>query len=180
MPKRNTKKEFFFSDHPEFTPNLSPKEMFSYGIFGGTYFRKIHSSILHKDIDNAWKEFPQSWFKKYPVNLSKEDLSINKYKVHSGTSLKFWESSGWIKSQDPFGWLQWYCRFFQGRRSPDDTRQIKRWLGVAHGRFRNRLINLCIKQNKKYNDPSVSPVIRQLLLQWAYQLTSHDLKNNSI
>ena len=26
---------------------------------------------------------------------------------------------------------RWYCRFFQGRRSPDDERQISRWLGVA-------------------------------------------------
>lgn len=174
MPKKNKKGEFIFPDHPEFTPNLSPKEMFDKGIFGGTYFRKIHSNVLNKNIDNAWKEFPKKWFNKHPCNLPKENLSINKYKVHSGTSLAYWEQQGWIKKQDPFGWVQWYCRFFQGRRSPDDKRQIKRWLGVAHGRFRNRLINLCISNHKKYNDPSISPIIRQLLLQWAYELTFSD------
>lgn len=25
------------------------------------------------------------------------------------------------------GWFQWYCRFFLGRRTDDDTRQISRW-----------------------------------------------------
>lgn len=176
MPRKNSRGEYVFKDHPEFRPNMSPKEMFHAGIFGGTYFRKIHSGVLKKDIDGAWQEFPKSWFSKYPCNLQKEDLSINKYGVHSGTSLKYWESRGWIKRPDFFGWVQFYCRFWQGRRSPDDARQIKRWQGIVHGRFRNRLINMCIKQGKRYNDKTVSPTIRQLLLQWGYELTAKDVE----
>jgi len=38
--------------------------------------------------------------------------------------LQAWETSGWIVQQDPFGWFQWYCRFYVGRRSLDDDRQI--------------------------------------------------------
>ena len=30
-----------------------------------------------------------------------------------------------------YGWFQWYCRFFQGRRSEDDVRQIQRWLKIC-------------------------------------------------
>jgi hypothetical protein len=30
-----------------------------------------------------------------------------------------------------YGWFQWYCRFFEGRRTDDDARQIKRWLKVC-------------------------------------------------
>ena len=30
-----------------------------------------------------------------------------------------------------YGWFQWYCRFFQGRRSEDDERQIQRWLKIC-------------------------------------------------
>ena len=26
--------------------------------------------------------------------------------------------------QDPYGWFQWFCRFYQGRRTEDDERQI--------------------------------------------------------
>ena len=37
---------------------------------------------------------------------------------------------------------------------------------------------MCIKKNKKFNDYSVSPVIRQGLLHWAYQLNLKDFKKH--
>ena len=36
-------------------------------------------------------------------------------------------------------------------------------------------MNLIIQKKKKFNDPSVSPVIRQVLLHWGCQLTQNDL-----
>jgi hypothetical protein len=35
---------------------------------------------------------------------------VNTYKVKCGGSLEMWEQSGWMHSQDPYGWFQWYCR----------------------------------------------------------------------
>ena len=69
-------------------------------------------------------------------------------------------------------------KFYKGRRSKDDKRQIQRWVDLAGptGRFRRRLMNLIIKNKKRYNDESISPVIRQVLLHWAYELTSEDLQ----
>ena len=89
-----------------------------------------------------------------------------------------WEKNDWIKEEDPYGWFQWYCRYYRGRKSPDDERQIKRWLALAgpNGRFRRRLMNEIIKKKKRYNESTVSPVIRQVLLHWGYELTSEDLK----
>lgn len=181
MSKRRLKNgKIVFSDYPEFRPNLTPKEIFQSGSFGGTYFRPIYSSITKKNYKNKHKEFPKSWFAgldidKY-VTSSECDKSINKYKVKSGTSLRYWEKKKWIKHQDPYGWIQWYCRFYQGRRSKDDERQIKRWLGIAgpNGRFRKRLYNLIKNKKTRVNDTSVSPVIRQLLLQWAYHPNGKD------
>ena len=88
--------------------------------------------------------------------------------------------SNWIDKQDPYGWFQWYCRFYQGRRSNDDERQIKRWSNLAgpNGRFRKRLMNMIIKKKTNYNDETVSPVIRQTLLHWGYELTSSDLSKH--
>ena len=41
-----------FKDHPEFTPNLTPQQMFKKGSFGGTYWRPIKSSITGKKYKN--------------------------------------------------------------------------------------------------------------------------------
>ncbi len=131
------------------------------------------------------KEFPKVWWhgldQKTELTSLKCNPKINKYKVPAGSSLKSWESKGWIKPQDPYGWVHWYCRFFMGRRTPDDRRQIKRWLGYAgpNGRFRNQLINLIREKKTNHKDTRVSPVIRQGLLQWAYELTKADLSIRS-
>jgi hypothetical protein len=166
--RTNTKKYFLilyinitmaplFKDHPEFTPTLTPKQMFNEGIFAGTYFRDISSTITSKKYTGSKvvKEFPKSWFL-FDNTSSVKDLTKNKHGVWSGSSLTEWESKGWIRKQDPYGWVQWYCRFYKGRRTPDDKRQIQRWSNIASkdkGRFMRR-------KNK-------SPVVKQLLLQWA-------------
>jgi hypothetical protein len=64
--------------------------------------------------------------------------------------------------------LQWYCRFYTGRRSDDDARQISRWRGVVgdKGRWMRALANKVVRSNKRWDDATVSPVIRQTLLHW--------------
>ena len=171
------------SIHSEFKPNKSPKQVFKMGAFGGTYFRPIHSSVTGKNYTpgEAMKGLPKSWFNgldmETMVTSSKYDKKINKYKVKCGSSLEAWETSGWITEQDPYGWFQWYCRYCTGRRTSDDARQIGRWLKLAgpNGRFRRTLMNKIIKNNTTYDDFSISPVIRQVLLHWGYQLTKKDL-----
>ena len=183
--KRDTGKygTIHFSDHPDFKPNLTPKEILHMGSFGGTYFRPIKSGITNTSYSNVYTEFPKSWFSNLDVNTyicsEKCNPKINKYKVAAGSSLLSWEESGWIKPQDPYGWFQWYCRFYNGRRSEDDERQIKRWdnyAGEKKGRWRRNLIKKCKDRGAKYDDETVSPVIRQGLQQWAYILTPKDFK----
>lgn len=166
----------YFADYPEFRPNLTPRQMFTQGCFGGTYWRPIHSGVTNKSYRNKHLEF--EFLNDIParrLTSSDPDYSLNKYGVKSGTTLEYWESKGWIKAQDPYGWVQWYCRFFNGRRSPDDRRQIDRWLAFAgpRGRFRLRLIQMVGRG--RYNDVTISPVIRQGLHQWGYKLTARDM-----
>lgn len=49
-------------------------------------------------------------------------------------SQKEWKPE-WINPQDPHGWLQWYDRYTNGRRTDDDDRQVKRWASfkARHG-----------------------------------------------
>lgn len=137
---------------PEFNPDLTPREMLQMGVFGGVYMRDC------KD------EFPKSWFKKAKFQtrgVYKQDPDINYFKVNASKSLDYWRKKGWIKEQDPRGWFQWYCRYYMGRRSPDDERQIKRWRAM-----RRHIAQL--KKNCKKQDYSCRPVQRQALLHWAY------------
>ena len=168
-----------FKDFPEFTPNLTPRQIFALGSFGGTYWRPIYSHINKKKYSQQHKEF--KWLRTIPKKKISSvlcDITINNYNVRVGTSLRFWEDKGWMKSQDPYGWVQWYCRFYDGRRSDDDKRQIKRWLRLAgpKGRFSKWLITLIHNKNGYWNDPLISPKIRQTLQHWGYKLTKRDFK----
>lgn len=186
--KKGIGNEIIFADFPDFRPNLTPREIFQLGAFGGGYYRNIYSTVTKKTYSNQWSEFPDSWWKgldkKTYLASQTYNKNINRYGVNCGAKLdkndtfglQFWEHKGWIEAQDPYGWVQWYCRFYSGRRSPDDERQINRWKGITgiSGRFRNQLIGLCSKAGAAYNDETISPVIRQVLLHWGYQLTKRD------
>ena len=178
MMKRLHNYTITFDDYPEFRPNLTPAEIFEQGAFGGTYWRPIYSSVTGKNYKNKHRKY--KFLDQIPEDLlsrSEYDVSINKYKVRSGTTLEFWESKGWIVSTDPYGWVQWYSAFYNGRRSDDDRRQINRWLAFAgpNGRFFRRLVNMINQSRKKYNDVTVSPVIRQGLHHWAKKITLSDV-----
>jgi hypothetical protein len=166
----------------QFIPNLTPYEIFQWGSFGGSYFRPIYSGVLNEHLSNFHIKYKHILYNIPLKYLTEErpNVFINKYKVHSGSDLLYWESKNWIHRQDPYGWVQWYCEFFQGRRSEDDERQIKRWLKFAgpKGRFRINLINKIKSQNKSYDDISISPTIRQALQHWGYCLTYEDFINN--
>ena len=94
-----------------FSPNKTLIEVIREGEFGGTYFRDIYSGINEKWYKNSWKKI---WSVK---NIDTKfyasdyyDVSVNKYGVTCGTSLRFWENKGWINEVDPYGWFQWYFR----------------------------------------------------------------------
>ncbi|MBN1779338.1 MAG: hypothetical protein JW816_03920 [Candidatus Buchananbacteria bacterium] len=134
---------------PEFKPELTPKEMLELGVFGGKYLR------------DCQKEFPKSWFKKAKLSEVK-DSSVNFFKVNASLPLVEWQKRGWIYPADPRGWFQWYCRYYMGRRIPEeDKRQIKRWKAIR------RHLG-AIKKNCRKGDLGCRRKQRQALLHWAY------------
>lgn len=155
--------KIIFDDYPDFRPNLTPKDMFEIGIMGGSYFRKIKSPDTNKTYKNHHLKF--NFLKNIPeYKLSNQEYNkdINKYKVNVGSSYEFWIEKKWINEKyDPYGWIEWYCNFYNKRRTEDDVRQIKRWKNIAgnNGRFKKQLDNM-ILHNKD------SPKIRQTLLHW--------------
>lgn len=129
LPTRASNRDLIFEDHKSFKPNRSPEEVLRAGSFGGTYFRPIKSAVTNISYkssevlnDTVQPEWISGLDKATHLTSCTYKHGMNKYGVKCGGSLGMWESSGWMVDSDPYGWFQWYCRFFQGRRSSDDDR----------------------------------------------------------
>lgn len=138
---------------PDFKPELTPKKMLELGVFGGIYMR------------DCPKEFPADWFvnaKFAPKGTKKHLAELNYFGVNASQPLSVWRAKGWIHPEDPRGWFQWYCRYYMGRRLPDeDARQIKRWKAMVRHIAQ-------IRNNCRPGDASCHTKQRQALLHWAY------------
>ena len=84
--------------------------------------------LLESATKQSWKEFDQLKDIDQKFYCSDYyDVSVNKYGIKCGISLRFWENKGWINEIDPYGWFQWYFRYWLYRKSEYDERQINRW-----------------------------------------------------
>jgi hypothetical protein len=135
---------------PEFKPDLTPREMLRLGVFCGKY------------MTDCRKEFPKSWFTGAKLADGPRDRELNFFGVDASQPLAEWRRKGWLHKDDPRGWFQWYCRYYMGRRSPDeDRRQIKRWKAIRrHVRQ--------VERNCEPGDLLCRKRQRQALLHWAY------------
>lgn len=135
----------------DFKPDLTPKQMLRLGVFGGKY------------MTDCQNEFPKSWFVGAKLSPLHHNDAVNFFGCHASQSLKEWEKKGWInKEHDPRGWFQWYCRYYMGRRLPnEDDRQIKRWKAL-----KRHIAQL--KKHCRTGDLDCRPTQRQALLHWAY------------
>jgi hypothetical protein len=132
-----------------FLPELTPVDMLKMGVFGGKYMTDCTS------------EFPSSWFKQAKLSPGGQDINLNFFAVGASKPLTYWQEKGWIHEDDPRGWFQWYCRYYMGRRHPDDGRQVGRWCNMR--RHISQLKKNCIR-----GDLMCRPRQRQALLHWAY------------
>ena len=157
-----------------FDANKTPVEGIKEGAFGGAYFRDIYSGVNEKWYKKSWKEFDQlkDIDQKYYCS-SYYGVNVDKYGIKCRTALRFWEYKGWINKVDPYGWFQWYFRYWLCRRLKGDKRQINRWKGIL-SRFRDKLVKIIKDAGSKFHDYSISPKIRQILLHWGYKSTEKE------
>jgi hypothetical protein len=134
---------------PEFKPELTPKQMLEAGVFGGKYMTDCRN------------EFPRSWFSRAKLCSEFHDPKLNCFGVNASKPLSYWMQKGWIYPDDPRGWFQWYCRYYMGRRSLDDQRQIKRWKAMQRHIAQ-------LRKNCPAGDLNCRRRQRQALLHWAY------------
>jgi hypothetical protein len=135
--------------HVTFRPELTPARMLKLGVFGGKY------------MTDCRKEFPDKWFEGAKLCHERHDPALNFFGVNASQPLAVWRNKGWIWPDDPRGWFQWYCRYYMGRRCPDDERQIRRWRAMR--RHLAQVREFCQK-----GDLNCRRKQRQALLHWAY------------
>ena len=104
---------------PGFAPELTPAQMLRLGVFGGKY------------MTDCRREFPKAWFTRAKLCAERHDPSLNYFGVNASQPLSVWRRNNWLRPQDPRGWFQWYCRYYMGRRTADDARQIRRRRAIA-------------------------------------------------
>ena len=132
-----------------FEPQLTPKEMLRLGVFGGKYMTDCRN------------EFPANWFARARLCAERHDPRLNYFGVNASLPLAVWRRKRWIHPQDPRGWFQWYCRYYMGRRTSDDARQIRRWRAIARH-------VAAIRKNCEAGDFECRRKQRQAVLHWAY------------
>lgn len=135
--------------HPDFQPELTPKEMLELGVFGGKY------------MTDCAAEFPADWFDSAKLCPERHDPDLNYFGINASRPLDEWRRKGWIHEDDPRGWFQWYCRYYRGRRGEDDERQIKRWRAMR--RHVGQILKHCQPRDLECRRKQ-----RQALLHWAY------------
>ena len=134
-----------------FTPELTPSDMLQMGVFGGKYLRDCSA------------EFPAQWFASAKLATGAEkDSSLNYFRVAASLPLSHWKNKGWLSTEDPRGWFQWYCRYYMGRRMRgEDERQISRWKAIRRHAG-------AVRKNCEPGDCNCRRKQRQALLHWAY------------
>jgi hypothetical protein len=135
--------------HPDFRPQLTPKQMLALGVFGGKY------------MTDCAAEYPDDWFSHAKLCPARRNPALNCFGVKASQPLSVWQHKGWIYHEDPRGWFQWYCRYFMGRRCADDERQIRRWKAIWRHAAQ-------LGKNCHRGDLLCRPRQRQALLHWAY------------
>ena len=63
---------------PDFTPDLTPREMLALGVFGGKYMTDCRD------------EFPASWFARAKLSPEQYDPTVNYFRVRASQPLAVW------------------------------------------------------------------------------------------
>jgi hypothetical protein len=75
--------------HPDFRPELTPKEMLELGVFGGRY------------MTDCGDEFPEDWFENAKLCSLRHDPKLNYFGVNASQPLAVWRAKGWIHELVP-------------------------------------------------------------------------------
>jgi len=77
--------------HPNFRPQLTPKQMLELGVFGGRYMTDCAAG------------YPSDWFANAKLCRERHEPGMNLFGVNASQPLSEWRARGWIYDEDPRG-----------------------------------------------------------------------------
>ena len=152
-----TRRVGIWTEYPAFKPELTPSEILNLGVFEG------------KKFNDCFREFPREWFldaiEANKLSVLRPMKKVNYFKVPSVSMVDNWrdeEHDSLMDSVDPRGFLQWYARFYLGRRDPSvDRKQINRW--IAFTKKFKKMIEISCKEK----DDRCKTKVKQSMIGWA-------------
>lgn len=112
----------------------------------------VHETVARRNLPNMFnREVADDWVKKaaaqdlikdvvdpeieeeeFKPDLSAEDMQSAYDELYGAdkprlASMEHWPSKWIPEGSNPKGWVAWYIDYANGKRTPDDDRQIKRW-----------------------------------------------------
>ena len=87
-----------------FKPNLTPKQMLAYSVFGGSY---LGETII---------EYPKSWFVKAKISKT-FNVDLNYFQIRAGLNLKEWKKKGWIMEEKSSGLVSMVLPIFYRKKN---------------------------------------------------------------
>lgn len=161
IPTSSDQKKFLTL--PGFNPHYTPREILELGVFGGTYFSKYRSQ----------QGLPKELFEGLPIekyDAASFDVNNNYFQVNADQRRRDFNMPNEFRMIDPFGWFQWYCNFFYGRKTGADVHRSAQWKDELQT-IMFYINKACELQEKPLTDLTVEPVWRQQALNFGWDST---------
>ena len=161
----------------DFGANKTPVEVIHEGAFGGTFqrylfwcYRKVVQKVMER-IGSVKKILIRSFIAQVIMMLVLINMVLNAGHRKDFGKIKI----GLMKQIFMAGFSG---ILDTGQVALDDKRQINRWKQIVN-RFKGKSVKMIKDTGSKFDDYSISPKIRKILLHWGYELTEKDFFINS-
>jgi hypothetical protein len=151
-----------------FRPFYSPQDMLNLGVFGGSFFGP----------DRAMKLIPKftqfMLFSGVPISsyaLAIYNQGINYFNVSLDPMNRTFSMPIGLKRMHPFGWFEWYCKYFYGEESKADEHRIKQWVMSINQHWFYIATSAYTGVGNRFTDLTFLPPRRQALLEFGWDPT---------
>lgn len=147
-----------------FRPWYTPNDMLSLGVYGGAFFfGKSKWKILSELPQDIIKGVPEDKYANYQYSNAKNYFEVEP--SGGAKSDRTFSMPPNTKGIHPFGWFEWYCRYYYGSVSAADIWRVKQWQMAINQHWFYIINGVYNGEGNKITDLAFLPERRQKLLE---------------